>query len=104
MGWTVLTIGIIINVASVIVIRYGQDLTKRMLIALGYVFYLVGTLTITFSFQYLDISLAYAFWSGLSTLLALCCGVVLFKEKLSPSKLLFFSLLVIGVTGMGLSG
>ena len=103
MGWVFLTVGIIINVTSMVVIRYGQSLQKKSFTVLGYMIYLVSTFTITFSFQYLDISLAYAFWSGLGTMLALCSGVLLFKEKLSPCKLLFFSLLIIGVTGMSLS-
>lgn len=103
MGWILLTVGIIINVTSMVVIRHGQGVQRKPIVVLGYLIYLVSTFTITFAFPYLDISLAYAFWSGFGTILALCSGVVLFKEKLSPSKILFFSLLVIGVTGMSLT-
>jgi len=103
MGWTLLLIGILINMTGVISIRFGQELKKNLIATLGYGLYIAGFVFISLSFKYLDIGLAYAFWSGLGSLLALCCGVLFFKETLSPRKLIFFSLLVIGVTGMSLS-
>ena len=100
MGWLLLSCGIVVNVSGVIIIKVSQQAGQPLLGLAGYTAYFVGFFIISLSFKYLEVSLAYALWSGVGSLLVLGCGVLLFKESLSVSKLLFFSLIMIGVVGL----
>ena len=103
MGWSILLSGIAVNVAGVISIKFAQHAQHQALGVLGYATYFVGFVIISFSFKYLDMSLAYALWSGLGSLLVIGIGVLFFNEHLSPSKILFFTFIMVGVAGISLA-
>lgn len=103
MGWLLLGCGIIINVSGVVLIKLSQQVGQPLLGLAGYLAYFIGFLIISLSFNYLEVGFAYALWSGVGSLLVLGCGVLLFKESFSVSKLLFFALIMMGVLGLSLS-
>lgn len=103
MGWILLLSGITINLTGVLSIKYAQHITPSPYSFIGYLAYFIGFVIISLSFKYLDMSLAYATWSGLGSLLILAFGVFFFKESLSAPKLIFFSLIMIGVIGVTLT-
>ena len=48
----------------------------------------------------LPLGTAYAVWTGIGALGAVIVGIVLFKESLSPARLVFAALLLIGIIGL----
>jgi len=92
-----------VNVSGVVVIKFGQQLAQPWLGFGGYLVYFLGFFVLSFSFKYLEMGLVYALWSGAGSLLVLACGVLLFKESLPFSKLIFFAFVMLGVCGLSLS-
>jgi small multidrug resistance pump len=52
----------------------------------------------------IDVSVAYAVWSGVGTALIATIGVLWFKEPATALKLISLGLTIIGVVGLNLSG
>lgn len=103
MGWWLLLSGVAINIAGVISIKFGQHLHHQVFSLGGYGLYILGFIAISLSFNYLEVGLAYALWSGVGSLLVLSFGVLFFGEGLSSGKLGFFVLTMVGVIGMSLN-
>jgi small multidrug resistance pump len=57
---------------------------------------------LTLSLKRLDVSLAYAIWSGAGTVLITVIGIILFKEPATVLKMLFIAMIVAGVVGLNL--
>ena len=52
----------------------------------------------------IDLSIAYALWSGVGTAIVAAIGIVWFDEPAGGWKLLSLALIVLGVAGLHLSG
>jgi small multidrug resistance pump len=52
----------------------------------------------------IDVSLAYAVWSGIGTVIIATIGILCFEEPATVSKVVSIGLIVIGVAGLKLSG
>lgn len=48
----------------------------------------------------LPLGTAYAIWTGIGTLGAVIVGIVLFKESVTPARIFFVTLLLIGIIGL----
>ena len=48
----------------------------------------------------LPLGTAYAIWTGIGALGAVIVGIVLFKESVTPARLFFVTLLLIGIIGL----
>ena len=48
----------------------------------------------------LPLGTSYAIWTGIGALGAVVVGVVIFHESLSPARLLFAALLLVGIIGL----
>ena len=48
----------------------------------------------------LPLATSYAIWTGIGALGAVIVGVLLFKESVSPLRLMFVALLLIGIIGL----
>ena len=48
----------------------------------------------------LPLGTAYAIWTGIGALGAVIIGIVLFKESVSPARLFFVVMLLIGIIGL----
>lgn len=65
----------------------------------------VGGMILSFLFlaqatKQLPLGTPYAVWTGIGALGAVIVGIVLFKESLSPARLIFVALLLIGIIGL----
>ncbi len=48
----------------------------------------------------LPLGTAYAIWTGIGALGAVIVGIVLFKESVTPARIFFVTLLLIGIIGL----
>ena len=67
------------------------------------VFYLLSLSALTMALKKLDVSIAYAIWSGLGTALIAVIGILYFNESLPPLKIASLALIITGVVGLNLT-
>jgi small multidrug resistance pump len=58
----------------------------------------------TISLKKIDVSVAYAIWSGLGTALITAIGIIYFREPMSLIKGISIALIIIGVVGLNIGG
>ena len=71
------------------------------------IFSILTVIGMIFSFLFLSqatktlpLGTSYAIWTGIGALGAVIVGVLLFKESVSPLRLMFVALLLIGIIGL----
>ena len=67
-----------------------------------FVFYFLSFCFLTLSLKRLEVSFAYAVWSGLGTLLIAIIGVTFFHEPITSIKVISLGLIISGVIGLRL--
>ncbi len=100
--WMLLIVAIILEVFGTISMKLSDGFTKigPVIAMLG--FYAVGLSLLAYVIKSIDISIAYAVWSGLGTALIAIIGFVWFKETATTIKIISIALIVIGVIGLNL--
>ena len=68
-----------------------------------YVFYAASFVGLTFAIKKIEISVAYAVWSGVGTALIALIGILYFKEAATMLKFASIFLIVAGVVGLKFS-
>jgi small multidrug resistance pump len=101
-GGISLATAIIFGVLGTISMKLSHGLTKlKPVIYLG-IFYTISFIALTFAMKYFQLSVVYAVWSGVGTILVATIGVLYFHETLSLKKIIFLILIVMGVIGIDL--
>ena len=67
------------------------------------VFYLFSLAALTLALKRIDVSVAYAIWAGVGTVLVAIVGVMWFREPVSLLKVISILLIAAGVAGLHLS-
>lgn len=67
------------------------------------VFYIISFVALTLAVKGVDVSIVYAIWSGVGTILVAVIGVLLFKEYVSLTKIISLLFIVVGVFGIHLT-
>ncbi len=104
MGWVYLVLAILTEVAGTTSMKVSEGFTKLTPSILIFVFYGFSLVLLTLSLKKLDVSLAYAVWSGMGTALIATIGILWFREPLTAVKLVSLALIIIGVLGLNLGG
>jgi small multidrug resistance pump len=102
-SWYCLSVAILFGVFGTISLKLSHGLQKfKPSICLA-LFYSISFVALTLSLQSIDISIVYAVWSGVGTILVALIGVVIFKESISVKKVLSLFLIIAGVLGIHLA-
>jgi small multidrug resistance pump len=104
MSWALMIIAILFEVSGTTMMKLSQGFTRRLPTILMFVFYGIGFIPLSLAMRRLPVSVAYAVWSGLGTAIIAVIGLVLFKEPLTPVKIISITLIIVGVVGLNLSG
>lgn len=65
--------------------------------------YILSFVFLTYALKYMPVAVANAVWAGASTVLVAVLGILVFKEQLSISQVIFLALIVIGLVGLNFS-
>ncbi len=84
--------------------KYSYGFTQRVPTILMFVFYGLGFVPLNLALRRIDISVAYAIWSGVGTAVITTIGILWFKEPANALKLISIALIVIGLVGLNISG
>jgi small multidrug resistance pump len=104
MSWLYLVLAIVLEVSGTISMKLSQGFTKILPSVLMFLFYGLSLSALTLALKKIDVSVAYAVWSGLGTALIASVGVLWLREPLNALKIISLLLIIMGVIGLNLSG
>jgi len=99
-AWAVLAGAIVLEVAGTVSMRLSEGFTRWLPSVLIFVFYAASFALNTLVIRTLGLSVVYAVWSGVGTVLTALIGILYFKEPATALRLASIGLIVIGVMGM----
>ena len=102
-GWLYLIIAILFEVAGTTAMKMSDGYTKVVPSVLMFVFYILSLVALTYALKKFDLSVAYAIWAGVGTVLISIIGIFFFKESVSALKVVSILFIVMGVVGLHLS-
>jgi small multidrug resistance pump len=103
MPWIFLSVAILFEVAGTTSMKLSRGFAEIWPSIGVFVFYLGAAAAIILALRRLDLSIAYAIWSGVGTALTVMIGIAFFREPLTAIKLASIALVVIGVAGLSLA-
>ncbi len=103
MEWIILIFAILTEVAGTTAMKLSRGFTKIVpSIAMG-AFYIISFVLLTLALKKINVSVAYAIWSGIGTALIAVIGFLWFKESMNAMKIVSLVLIILGVMGLELS-
>lgn len=101
--WLYLLTAIFFGVFGTLCMKLSSGLQKWKPTVSLCVFYLLSFVALTFALQGMEMSLVYAIWSGIGTILIAILSYLVFNESMTAKKVFSLLLIVIGVLGVHLS-
>ena len=80
--------------------KLSEGFTKPLCTVLTFAGMAASFLLLARATRTLPLGTAYAVWTGIGALGALIVGVIVFRESLTPARLLFAALLLLGIIGL----
>ncbi|ARD47843.1 QacE family quaternary ammonium compound efflux SMR transporter [Sporosarcina sp. P37] len=104
MAWVYLIIASLGEIFGVMSINYylQNRSVKRLLLIVG--IFGFGFVFLSLAMREIQMSTAYAVWTGLGAAGAVLMGILIFKEPASGKRLFFLSLIILGAVGLKLFG
>jgi small multidrug resistance pump len=99
-AWAVLALAIVFEVAGTTCMRLAEGFTRITPSVLIFVFYACSFALNTLVIRVLGLSVVYAVWSGVGTVVTSLIGYYYFKEPATALKMASAGLIVLGVVGM----
>lgn len=104
MGWIYLLSAIGFEIAGTTSMKLSEGFSRPMPSVLIFVFYGASFSLLAFALRHIELSLAYAVWSGLGTAAVAAIGIAWFGESFTTVKVVSLLLIVLGVVGLNLTG
>lgn len=104
MGWFLLALAIILEVAGTTCMKLSGGFKEIVPTVLVFVFYGLSFTAFIYALKTIDLSITYAIWAGLGLALIAAIGILYFKEPVTVPRMVFIGLILIGVIGLSLSG
>ncbi len=101
-SWMLLVLAIVFDVLGTLSMKSSQQFTRLIPSVLLFVFFGLSFVFMCLALKGIDVSIAYAIWSGLGTLLVCLIGMSFFKESVSAMKFVFLGMIIIGTMGLNL--
>ncbi|KZS23432.1 multidrug efflux SMR transporter [Wohlfahrtiimonas chitiniclastica] len=98
--WLMLVIAILFSTVGTICLKLSDGFKRKKPILGVVIGYSIFFVLINIIFKRLDVSIGYAVWSGLSTLMVSLSGVLIFREPLTGKKAFGLFLIILGVSGL----
>lgn len=104
MSWFYLMTAIIFEVIGTVSMKFSNGFKNIMPSIMAFLFYGLCLTCLTFALKKIDVSIAYAIWSGLGTVLVATIGILWFRESVTVLKLISIGLITLGVIGLNIPG
>ena len=103
-SWIFLILAIGFEVAGTTSMKMADGFTRLVPSIAVFAFYGFSLAFLTLALKRIDVSVAYAVWSGLGVVAISIIGVMAFSEAMTIAKGGFIGLIIIGVVGLNLTG
>ena len=103
MGWILLIVAIVLEVAGTTNMKLSEGFSKLVPSVLVLFFYALSIIALTFAVNRLEVSVAYAVWSGMGTALVAVIGLWFYQESLTSIKVVALGLIIVGVVMLHLT-
>ena len=103
MGYLFLLLTVIAETAAIIFMKLSKGFENRAEAAIAIVAYILSFVFLTYALKYMPVAIANAVWAGASTVLVAISGILIFKEQLNASQVIFLTLIIIGLVGLNFS-
>ena len=100
MAWGILIAAGGLEVFWATFMKLSEGFTRPLYTVLTFAGMAASFLLLARATRTLPLGTAYAVWTGIGALGALIVGVIVFRESLTPARLLFAALLLIGIIGL----
>lgn len=97
-----LLLAIFLEVAGITSMKLSNGFSNITPSIFIFIFYLFSFIFLTLTLKRLEVSIVYALWSGLGTLLIAVIGVGFFHEPMTAIKIISLSFIILGVVGLRL--
>ncbi|HFJ9405404.1 DMT family transporter [Bacillus cereus group sp. TH260-2LC] len=97
MQWIYLCLAILFEVAGTTAMKLSDGLTKLVPSILIFVFYVVSFAFLSFALKGMEMSVAYAVWSGMGIVTITTIGFIYFGESINIIKILAILFILVGV-------
>ena len=102
MSWLLLVAAGLFEIAWAIGLEYSNGLSKPLPTAGTVVALVISMVLLASAVKELPIGTAYAVWTGIGAVGTATLGIVLFDEPATSARLLFISVIVVGIVGLHL--
>ena len=102
--WLYLLIAILTEVVGTTLMKVSQGLTRLIPSVLMFVLYGISFVFMALALKRIEVSTAYAIWSGLGTALIATIGILWFRESFNIPKLVGLVLIIVGVILLNMRG
>jgi small multidrug resistance pump len=102
--WIYLLIAILTEVVGTTMMKVSQGLTRLIPSLLMFVMYGISFVFMALALKKIEVSTAYAIWSGLGTALIAAIGIIAFRESFNIPKLTGLVLIIGGVVLLNIKG
>jgi len=99
-----LAAAIILEISGTTSLKLSDGLTRLGPTGAVVICYVASFALLSLALRGIDLSIAYAVWSGVGTAIVATIGIVWFGESAGVWKLFSLALIVLGVAGLHLSG
>ncbi len=98
-----LTFAIVLEDAGTTDMKLSEGFSNLVPSVLVIFFYTLSIIALTFAVNRLDVSVAYAVWSGMGTALVAMIGLWFFRESVTSVKVVALGLIIVGVVMLHLT-
>ena len=103
-SWFLLIAAIVAEVGGTTCLKLSDGFS-RLVPSLGvFVLYPLSFVFLAAVLKTIDVSVAYAIWSGVGTALVAMIGILILGEPISAARLVSLGFIVVGVVGLQLTG
>jgi len=104
MAWLMLVIAIVTEVIATTALTWMNAQFKPVPLAIVVVGYLISFIAMARALRDLDVAVVYALWSAVGIAAIAVIGAVVFDQVLTPARVAWLTVIVIGVIGLQLFG
>jgi small multidrug resistance pump len=104
MSWLYLVAAVVVETIGTACMKLSEGFTKLVPSVLLFIFYALSFGLITLAVKRIEVSVAYAIWSGAGTALIAVVGILWFQESVTLLKVVSLAMIVLGVVGLNIGG
>jgi len=103
LSWILLLVGGVCEVGFVSMMKLSDGFKVLKYSLLTILFMILSFYTLSLALKEIPIGIGYAVWAGIGAIGSVMVGMIFFRESKDVKKLVFISMIIIGIVGLKLS-